>query len=79
MISKFWFGFLDTVVDQQRRGHLRRAPTAAEQDHGVKPIRRTGVARRAMRCPQLGEPPLVEVLVLDGRTTERPQRLAPDS
>ena len=67
------------VVDQQRSGYLGRAPTAAEQDHGVEPICRTGVARRAMRRPQLRELLLVEVVVLHARKTKRSQRLAPDS
>jgi hypothetical protein len=33
------------VVDQQRGGDLRWAPTTAEQNYGVQPIRLTDVAR----------------------------------
>jgi hypothetical protein len=66
------------VVDQQRSGDLGRAPTTAEQDHGVEPIRLTGVACGAVGRPQLGEFLLVQPVVLHGQKTKRFQRLAPD-
>jgi len=43
------------VVDQQRSGDLRWAPTTAEQDHGVQPVCLAGVARGAMGRPQFRE------------------------
>jgi hypothetical protein len=66
-------------VDQQCSGDLGRAPTTAQQDHGVEPVRLSGVACGAVFRPQLGEFLLVQPAVLRGQKTEPFQWLAPAS
>jgi len=67
------------VVDQKCGSDLARAPTAAEQDHGIDPVGLAGVACRAVGAAQFREFLLVQVVVTHAPKTKRSHMLAPDS